>query len=127
MFSLGWPETGGCEVTVELPFRRAEQFQEALVCALIVDDEPLARRGVALRLRNFRDVEIIGECADGPPAVETILELSPDIVFLDVQMPGVDGFDVLRALPRENLPGVIFLTAYETRPLVALGSSLIRC
>jgi two-component system, LytTR family, response regulator len=83
------------------------------VRALIVDDEPLARRGVVLRLREFRDVEIIGECSDGPSAVEKILELSPDIVFLDVQMPGMDGFDVLRALPRENLPGVIFLTAYE--------------
>lgn len=69
--------------------------------ALIVDDEPLARRGVVLRLRKFRDVEIVGECGDGSNAVKTILELSPDIVFLDVQMPGMDGFDVLRALPRE--------------------------
>jgi two-component system LytT family response regulator len=87
--------------------------------ALIVDDEPLARRGVVLRLRKFRDVEIVGECADGSTAVETILELSPDIVFLDVQMPGMDGFDVLRALPRENLPAVIFLTAYEQHALRA--------
>ncbi len=87
--------------------------------ALIVDDEPLARRGVVLRLRKFRDVEIVGECGDGSTAVETILELSPDIVFLDVQMPGMDGFDVLRALPRENLPAVIFLTAYEQHALRA--------
>jgi two-component system LytT family response regulator len=87
--------------------------------ALIVDDEPLVRRGVVLRLRKFRDVEIVGECGDGSTAVEKILELSPDLVFLDVQMPGMDGFAVLRALPRERLPGVIFLTAYEQHALRA--------
>ena len=87
--------------------------------ALIVDDEPLARRGVALRLKRFRDVEIIGECGDGSSAVEKILELSPDVVFLDVQMPGMDGFEVLRALPSQDLPSVIFLTAYEQHALRA--------
>ena len=87
--------------------------------ALIIDDEPLARRGVVLRLRKFKDIEIVGQCGDGSTAVETILVLSPDIVFLDVQMPGMDGFDVLRALPRENLPAVIFLTAYEQHALRA--------
>jgi two-component system, LytTR family, response regulator len=87
--------------------------------ALIVDDEPLARRGVVLRLRKFRDVEIVGECGDGLTAVGKILELSPDLVFLDVQMPGMDGFGVLRALPRERLPGIIFLTAYEQHALKA--------
>lgn len=81
--------------------------------ALIVDDEPLARAGVAVRLSQFPDVEVIGECGDGPSAVAKILELSPDVVFLDVQMPGMDGFEVLRALPGEDLPSVIFLTAYE--------------
>jgi two-component system, LytTR family, response regulator len=89
------------------------------VRALIVDDEPLARRGVSLRLRKFVDIEIVGECGDGLSAVEKILDLSPDIVFLDVQMPGMDGFEVLRALPRDNLPGVIFLTAYEQHALKA--------
>jgi two-component system, LytTR family, response regulator len=87
--------------------------------ALIVDDERLARRGVVLRLRKFRDIEIVGECADGLSAVEKILELSPDLVFLDIQMPGMDGFEVLRALPRENLPSVIFLTAWEQHALRA--------
>jgi two-component system LytT family response regulator len=89
------------------------------VRALIVDDEPLARRGVVLRLRKFKDVEVVGECGDGSSAVEKILELTPDVVFLDVQMPGMDGFEVLRALPRENLPSVIFLTAYEQHALRA--------
>lgn len=87
--------------------------------ALIVDDERLARRGVVLRLRKFKDIEIVGECADGLSAVEKILELSPDVVFLDIQMPRMDGFEVLRALPKENLPNVIFLTAYEQHALRA--------
>jgi len=89
------------------------------VRVLIVDDEPLARRGIALRLREFRDIEIVGECQDGLSAVERIMELSPDLVFLDVQMPGMDGFEVLRTLPRDNLPCVIFLTAYEQYALQA--------
>jgi two-component system, LytTR family, response regulator len=81
--------------------------------ALIVDDEPLVRRGIVLRLARFQDVEVIAECGDGTSAINKILELSPDLVFLDVQLPGMDGFDVLRALPPENMPAVIFLTAYE--------------
>ena len=87
--------------------------------ALIVDDEPLARRGVVLRLRKFKDIEVVGQCGDGVSAVEKILDLSPDLVFLDVQMPGMDGFEVLRAVPREKLPNVIFLTAYEQHALRA--------
>ena len=86
---------------------------------LIVDDEPLARRGVCVRLRKSTDIEIVGECGDGLSAVEQILDLSPDLVFLDVQMPGMDGFEVLRSLPEENLPSVIFLTAYEQHALRA--------
>lgn len=81
--------------------------------ALIVDDEPLARRGLALRLRRINDIEIVGECENGFDALEKITQLSPDVVFLDVQMPGMNGFDVLRSLPRQKLPAVIFLTAYE--------------
>lgn len=81
--------------------------------AVIVDDEPLARDGVLLRLEKFRDVEVVAECEDGSSAIEKIVQLSPDLVFLDVQMPDMDGFEVLRALPQESLPDVIFLTAYE--------------
>lgn len=86
---------------------------------LIVDDEPLARRGVCVRLRKCPGIEIVGECGDGLSAVGKILDLSPDLLFLDVQMPGMDGFEVLRSLPQENLPGVIFLTAYEQHALRA--------
>jgi len=89
------------------------------VRVLVVDDEPLARRGVVHRLRQFKDVEVVGECGDGASAVEEILERSPDVVFLDIQMPGMDGFEVLQALPRESLPAVIFLTAYEQHVLRA--------
>jgi two-component system, LytTR family, response regulator len=87
--------------------------------ALIVDDQPLARRGVIARLRPFNDIEVAGECGDGTSAVSAILELLPDLVFLDVQMPGMDGFEVLRALPRESLPAIIFLTAHEQHALRA--------
>jgi two-component system, LytTR family, response regulator len=89
------------------------------VRVLVVDDQPLARRGVIARLRRFNGIEIVGECGDGASAVAMVLELLPDLVFLDVQMPGMDGFDVLRALPHESLPSVIFLTAYEQHSLRA--------
>lgn len=79
---------------------------------MIVDDEPLARRGIALRLARHEDVDVISECGDGVCAVEEIVERLPDVLFLDVQMPGLDGFGVLRALDRERLPLVVFLTAY---------------
>jgi two-component system LytT family response regulator len=88
--------------------------------ALIVDDEPLARRGISLRLAAF-DVEIVGECADGVSAVKCILELAPDLVFLDIQMAGKDGFEVLRNLPKERIPLVIFLTAYEQHAIRAFA------
>ena len=80
---------------------------------IIVDDEPLVLRGLALRLQKFPDIEIVGQCPDGPSAVQKILELAPDLLFLDVQLPGCDGFEVLRALPPDSLPSVIFLTAFE--------------
>jgi len=86
---------------------------------VIVDDEPLARRGVRARLHSFEELEIAAECPDGESAVETIRKLSPDLVFLDVQMPGMTGFDVLKALDGTRLPVVIFLTAYDTYALRA--------
>ncbi|HZI56995.1 MAG TPA: LytTR family DNA-binding domain-containing protein [Verrucomicrobiae bacterium] len=80
---------------------------------VIVDDEPLARSGVRARLSRFPDVEIAGECGDGRAAVAAIREFLPDLVFLDIQMPDVNGFDVLRNLPADRLPLIIFLTAYD--------------
>lgn len=91
----------------------------APVRALIVDDESPARRGLALRLARFADVEIVGEAANGREAVAAVNALRPDLMFLDVQMPGIDGFGVLRALPAERLPLVVFVTAYDRHAVQA--------
>ncbi len=85
----------------------------------IVDDEPLARDGVALHLREEPDIEIVATCADGAEAVQSIRELAPDLVFLDVRMPGLSGFDVIHTIGVENMPAVIFLTAYEQHAIDA--------
>jgi two-component system LytT family response regulator len=80
---------------------------------LIVDDEPLARRRLRRLLRAERDVDILGECADGATAVDTIRAMAPDLVLLDVQMPERDGFHVLQALGQARLPDIIFVTAHD--------------
>ena len=87
--------------------------------ALIVDDEPVARQTIRILLRNDPDVLIVGECADGQSALEAIRRESPDLLFLDVQMPGMNGFEVLRALRKERLPAIIFTTAYDEYALKA--------
>jgi two-component system LytT family response regulator len=86
---------------------------------LIVDDEPIARRGVRLQLKGDQEVEIIGECANGLEAVAAIQKLEPDLVFLDVQMPEMDGFEVIEAVGVERMPRVIFVTAYDQYTLRA--------
>jgi len=86
---------------------------------VIVDDEPIAREGVRTQLLREPEVEIVAECGDGLEAVETIRELSPDLVFLDVQMPGMDGFEVVQALGVEAMPAVVFVTAYDKYALQA--------
>jgi two-component system, LytTR family, response regulator len=88
---------------------------------LIVDDEPLAREGMRLHLEGFEDVEIVGESDDGESAIEAIRRLKPDLVFLDIQMPGVDGFGVVEALGQEQvgMPEIIFVTAYDQHALQA--------
>lgn len=85
----------------------------------IVDDEPLARDGIALHLRPEPDIEIVALCADGAEAVDAIRDLSPDLVFLDVRMPGLSGFDVIQEIGVDRMPAVIFLTAYEQHALEA--------
>ncbi len=81
--------------------------------ALIVDDEPLSRERVRMLLAAHPEVEVIGECADGAEAVVTIRATSPDLVFLDIQMPELDGFDVLQQLEGTRMPSIIFVTAYD--------------
>jgi two-component system LytT family response regulator len=93
--------------------------------ALIVDDEPLARRKIRALLAGDPDVQIIGECAGGDQAIGSINELRPDLVFLDVQMPEVDGFDVLAGVARDRMPVVIFVTAYDQYCLQAFEHSAL--
>jgi two-component system LytT family response regulator len=80
---------------------------------LIVDDEPLARRGVALRLQGHEDLDIIGESSNGREAIDFIHEHKPDLVFLDIQMPMMNGIEVMRSLGPDTNPFVIFLTAFD--------------
>lgn len=87
--------------------------------ALVVDDEPLAREGLRLLLQGDAEVECLGEAQDGRQAAALIRRLRPDLVFLDVQMPEVDGFGALRLLPAAEWPAVIFVTAYDRYALRA--------
>src|SRR5919201_987858 len=86
---------------------------------LIVDDEPLARTFLRTLLSADRDVVVIGECADGYDAVTAIREQAPDLVFLDIQMPELDGFGVIEAVGAETAPVVVFVTAYDEYALRA--------
>lgn len=92
---------------------------------LIVDDEPPARRKLRRFLDDFQDVEVAGEASSGSQAVESILQLRPDAVFLDIQMPEMDGFEVLREIEREtrgeapSMPRIVFVTAYDQFALKA--------
>lgn len=81
--------------------------------ALIVDDESLARKGLALRLKNMAGVQLVGQCCNGEEALAAIAEYNPDLVFLDIQMPGMDGFEVVRRMQADNAPMVVFVTAYD--------------
>jgi two-component system LytT family response regulator len=87
--------------------------------ALIVDDEPLARERIRQLLAAEPDIECAGECASGQEAVKAIARLNPDLVFLDVQMPELNGFEVLRSLDERKLPSIIFVTAYDRYALQA--------
>jgi len=80
---------------------------------IIVDDESLARRGLSLRLQQFPEIEVLALCENGRQAVSAIAELNPDLVFLDIQMPGMDGFEVIKALQTDALPLIVFVTAFD--------------
>lgn len=86
---------------------------------LIVDDEPLARDRIKRFLRDEADVEIVGECGNGVDAIKEIIEKSPDLVFLDIQMPEKNGFEVIKSLNSKKLPTIIFTTAYDQYALQA--------
>ena len=96
-----------------------------MIRTLIVDDEPLARRGLELRLQHHGDIEIVGEAGNGREAFNAISALKPDLMFLDVQMPGVDGFALLRAVPATLMPLTVFVTAYDQYALAAFAASAL--
>ena len=87
--------------------------EQQILKTLIVDDESLARRGLAHRLKNIADIEIVGEASNGREALQLIDEKRPDLVFLDIQMPGIGGFEVVQQLDIKTMPIILFLTAYD--------------
>ena len=93
--------------------------------ALIVDDEELARRGLEIRLESYDDIEVCGQARNGREAMQAVRDYAPDLMFLDVQMPGMDGFDVLRSLSTSNMPAVIFVTAYDAFALKAFEANAL--
>jgi two-component system LytT family response regulator len=88
---------------------------------LVVDDEPLARLGITTRLGAYPDILVVAECATGEEALAAIPKASPDLIFVDVEMPGISGLDLLRALPREQARCIVFLTAHEEYALDAFN------
>ena len=93
---------------------------------LIVDDEPLGRLRVQDLVRNEKNVEVIGEAADGDAAVKAIRELKPDLVFLDVQMPKKSGLNVVKEIGPAQMPMTIFVTAYDRYALQAFDVAATR-
>jgi two-component system, LytTR family, response regulator len=93
--------------------------------ALVVDDEPLARSNLAVLLRRDPEIESVSECATGMDAVEEIRRGKPDLVFLDVEMPECDGFDVLELLGADLPPAVVFVTAYDQYALRAFEAGAL--
>src|SRR5262245_52574557 len=81
--------------------------------ALVIDDEPLARAMIHEMLAGDADVEIVGDCANGREAIEAIERLRPDLLFLDIQMPDLGGFEVLEAIPDDRAPYIVFVTAFD--------------
>jgi two-component system, LytTR family, response regulator len=92
---------------------------------LIVDDEPLAQRGLELRLARHADIDIVGSAGNGREAFHAISSLRPDLMLLDVQMPGLDGFGLLRAVPASMMPITVFVTAYDQYALAAFAASAL--
>jgi len=100
-------------------------FGRPVMKTLIVDDEPIARRVLREELELVPDVSVVGEAADGREALQQIAKLKPDLVFLDLQMPGMDGFDVVRSLEGKALPVVVIVTAYDQHAIQAFDAGAI--
>jgi len=87
--------------------------------ALIVDDEPLARKRIKSLLADQKDITVVAECGTGREAITLIQQRSPDLLFLNIQMPEIDGFEVLQSIPEQKMPAIIFTTAYDQHALRA--------
>lgn len=92
---------------------------------LVVDDEPIARRAIVRLLRDDADIELLGECGDGVSAVQAIRDQSPDLVFLDIQMPAITGLDVVATIGAERMPATVFVTAYEQYAVRAFEANAV--
>lgn len=98
---------------------------DSVIHALIVDDEPPARENVRVLLGRARDVDVVAECGSGSRAVQAIYDLDPDLVFLDIQMPEMDGFQVIESVGPERMPVTIFVTAYDRYALRAFDAGAL--
>ncbi len=98
---------------------------KSLLRVLIVDDEVLARRGLKHRLNQVDDAEVVAEARNGREALKAIRELKPDLVFLDIQMPGIGGFEVIAELQGEDIPAIVFVTAFDEYAIKAFEANAI--
>jgi two-component system LytT family response regulator len=96
------------------------------ITAVIVDDEPLARKRMRRLLQAASDVTVVGEAGDGEEALRIVGEQRPQVLFLDVQMPRVDGFEVVRRMPEESRPLIVFVTAYQQYALEAFRAAAVQ-
>lgn len=95
------------------------------ITTLVVDDEPIARHAIVRLLRNDPDIELAGECGDGASAVQAIRHHSPDLVFLDVQMPAITGIEVVSTIGAARMPAIVFVTAYEQYAVRAFEANAV--
>jgi two-component system, LytTR family, response regulator len=97
----------------------------AKISTLIVDDEALARRGIELRLKRAADFEVVAQCASADDALPAIRSHNPDLLFLDIQMPGLSGFELLAQVPSESMPLIVFVTAYDQYAIRAFDTRAV--
>ena len=89
------------------------QSEATALKTIIVDDEELARQGLSMRLEQYDEIDVVQECHNGREAIEAIIEHEPEILFLDIQMPGMTGFEMIKEVQGDVMPMIIFVTAYD--------------